>query len=137
MTPTRRLLPAITLLLLPLLSASAGDDAEKKAIQAIKKLGGSIVRDEKVPGKPIIEVQIDVQSTDHWADEDLRPLAELKELQKLGIGFNEVTDVGLKHLTKLTKLRELGLESTRVTDAGLKELVKFQQLRALDLRSTK
>ena len=52
MTPTRRLLTAVALLLLPSLSGSAGDNAEEKAVQAIKELGGSVVRDAKVPGNP-------------------------------------------------------------------------------------
>jgi len=72
---------AVALLLLPCLSGSAGDDAEEKAVQAIKKLGGSIVRDEKVPGKPVIEVQM----TDKGTDEDLKHLANLKGLQKVDL----------------------------------------------------
>ena len=42
MIPTRRLLPVLALLLLPLLSGRAGDDAEAKAAQALKKLGGEV-----------------------------------------------------------------------------------------------
>src|SRR5262249_44943465 len=100
MTPTRRLLTAVPLLLLPLLSGSAGDDAAEQAIQAIKKLDGRIVRDETVPGKPVVEACL----TRELTDEDLKHLANLKELRKLDLGLTNVTDAGLMHLTKLTKL---------------------------------
>src|SRR5262245_52231708 len=108
MTPTRRMLTAVAMVLLPSLSGSAGDDAEEKAVQAIKKLGGSVVRDERVPGEPVIEVQLANKVT----DEDLKHLASLKELQKLDLDTTAVTDAGLMHLTKLTKLKELGLRFT-------------------------
>jgi hypothetical protein len=64
MSLTPRLLTAVALLLLPLLSGGAGDDAEEMSVQAIKKLGASVVRDEKAPGKPVIEVRLSDKVTD-------------------------------------------------------------------------
>ncbi len=54
-------------------------DAEKKAITAIKKLGGIVTFDEKKPGKPVISVVL---------------------------SFTKVTDAGVKKLqTALPKCR--------------------------------
>src|SRR5262245_45691854 len=125
MITTRRLLIVIALLLSPLLFGWAGDDAEEKAVQALKELEGRIVRDEKAPGKPVIEVLI----LDEATDENVKHLANFKELQKLGLLFSrDLTDTGLQHLAKLTKLQELSLQSTGLTDAGLKHLAKLKQL---------
>ena len=70
-------------------------DAEKKAIAAIKKLGGKVTFDERKPGKPVIFVNL---------------------------VNTKVTDAGLVHLKGLTNLQSLGLKNTKVTDAGVKKL---------------
>ena len=76
-------------------------DAEKKAIAAIKKLGGRVKVDDEKPGKPVISV-------------DLRR--------------TKVTDAGLVHLKGLTELRGLFLYYTNVTDAGLVHLKGLTEL---------
>ena len=49
------------------------DEAEDKAVAFVKKLGGSVGRDENAPGKPVIGMQVHgTQVTD----------AGLKELQQ-------------------------------------------------------
>src|SRR5437764_2879127 len=73
---------------------SAGE-ADAKAEKAIKAMGGSVFRDQKAKGKPIVVVYL---------------------------GASKVTDAGLKELADLTSLQTLLLDSTDVTDAGLKEL---------------
>jgi hypothetical protein len=64
-------------------------------------------------------------------------LAELKNLQKLGLGGTKVTDAGLKELVGLKSLQTLDLRFTKVTDAGLKELAGLKSLQRLGLHSTK
>src|SRR5438045_453059 len=66
--------------------------AEQQAIATIEKLGGKIFRDPKMPGKPVVGV--DLSST-------------------------KVSDATLKQLTALKQVRELSLTGP-VTDAGLK-----------------
>ena len=70
-------------------------EAEKKAIAAIKKLGGEVTFAEKKPGKPVIGV--DLYNT-------------------------KVTDAGLVHLKGLSKLQTLVLVDTKATVAGVKKL---------------
>ena len=94
-------------------------DAEKKAIAAIKKLGGIVTFDEKEPGKPVICVNLFDKNV---TDVGLVHLKGFTNLQTLEFPFNNVTDVGLVHLKGMTKLQKLNLENTKVTDAGVKKL---------------
>ena len=84
-------------------------NAEATAVNAIEKLGGRITRNGKLPGKPVIEV--DLRST-------------------------KVTDAALKHLAELKNLQTLDLRGTQVTDAGLQDLAAFKNLTSLDLFAT-
>src|SRR5262245_61561848 len=98
----------------PLLSAQT---AEEKAVQAIKKLGGTVVRDDSVAGKPVVEVDLCLRSV---SDANLSVLKPLKHLRRLDLNFSQVTDEGLKALKDFQSLQRLGLLSTAVTDEGLK-----------------
>ncbi|HWY86883.1 MAG TPA: sister chromatid cohesion protein PDS5, partial [Gemmataceae bacterium] len=66
-----------------------------KSEQAIKALGGAVVRNLDAPGRPIIHV--DFFGT-HVRDAGLKALAGLKSLQTLNLEGTEVTDAGLKEL---------------------------------------
>ena len=70
-------------------------DQEEKAVNAILKLGGKVTRDEKLPGRPVVGV--DLRDT-NIADADLKELKELKSLQKLVLSGTQITDAGLKDL---------------------------------------
>src|SRR5262249_60324357 len=128
---TKRLLVVVGLVLA--LEAQAQAD-EATAVQAIKKLGGSVERDEKQPGKPVTRVDLNgIQVT----DAGLKDLKELKELRELVLGHTKVTGAGLKDLKELKELRRLNLNGSKVTDAGLKGLKELKQLRTLWLSYTK
>ena len=89
---------ALLLALVPWMTGCGrADEAEDKAVKAIQKLHGSITRDEKAKGKPIVSVEM--------------------------LGPN-VTDAGLKELTGLKQLRKLDLISTKVTGKGKADLKK-------------
>ena len=105
---------------------------EEKAVSAVLKLGGRVVRDEKLPGRPVIAVYLD-----HVTDSDLKDLKELKGLRMLGLSYTKITDAGLKDLKELRNLQTLNLGGTRITDAGLKELKELKGLRMLGLSDTK
>ena len=71
------------------------DEAEDKAVAFVKKLGGSVDRDEKAPGKPVVEVFL---SNTKVTDAGLKELAALKSLTQLDLGNTPVTDAGIKEL---------------------------------------
>jgi internalin A len=156
---SHRLLPfAVGALLLAAASLRA-DDAEDQAERAIEKLGGKVVRDDKDPAKPVIQLDL---ANSKLTDEDLNQLAGLKRLQTLNLlnavqvteaGLKELaalkelqtlhlwdcggaTDEGLKELAALKSLRQLFLAGANVSDAGLKHLAGLKELRELNLNST-
>ena len=65
----------------------------------------------------------------------LNKLTALKELQKLHISSEKMTDATLKQLATLPRLRKLRLEA-HVTHAGLKDLASCKELQFLDLTRT-
>src|SRR5438132_7218776 len=82
---------------------------EASAVKAVENLGGKVTRDDKLPGKPVIAVNL---------------------------YGTKVTDAGLKELKHLKQLTSLNLACTQVTAAGLKELKHLKQLTSLKLSRT-
>src|SRR5438093_293949 len=106
---------AVALMAVELVSA---DDAEDKALAAIKKLSGRIVRDDKKPGRPVVSLSL---GSTNATDPDLKELTGLTELQTLDLGGTKVTDAGLKDLAGFQQLHSLDLSGAIATDAGMKE----------------
>lgn len=113
--------------------AVRADDAEDQAVEVVKKLRGSVTRDEKLPGKNVIRVYL---SRTQVTDAEVKELAALKNLNTLHLGDTRVTDAGVKELGALKNLTELNLNRTKVTDAGVKELAGLQSLTLLYLDDT-
>ena len=88
------------LLLGLLVLAVAGRADEATAVKMIEKLGGTVTRDNRIAGKPVVDV-------------DLRG--------------TKVTDAGLKELKEFKDLQTLNLAATKVTDAGLEELKELKR----------
>jgi hypothetical protein len=81
---------------------------EERAVNAVLKLGGKVTRGEKLPGRPIVEVDLGETQV---ADSDLKNLKELKGLQTLWLCYTgtQITDAGLKELKQaLPKTKILG-----------------------------
>lgn len=107
-------------------------EAEKIAIAAILKLGGSVIYDEKHPNKPVIGVVL-YGST--LTDSGLHHLNAFFHLTSLNLNDSKITDDGLAHLRVLTNLRDLYLGHTNVTDNGL-SLSQRRQLMNIRRRIT-
>ena len=110
-------------------------DEEEDAAAAVQKVGGLITRDEKAPGKPVVEVSFQGTSTGQVIqDKDLATLKGLKHLKTLHLGYvTKTTDAGLVHLKGLTSLEKLNLPETDITDAGLANLTWLKNLKSLGL----
>ena len=120
-------------LLLPCLSGAARAD-EASAVKAVEKLGGKVTRDDKLPGKPVIAVNLYGTKV---TDAGLKELKDLKQLTSLDLTWTWGTAAVLKELKDLKQLTSLDLSGTGVTDAGLKELKDLKQLTTLYLGGTK
>jgi internalin A len=125
---------------------------ESKAIEQIELLGGSVIRDAKLPDRPVIGVHLHRSkqfNDNHMAlliafpnlirltlnsqitDVGVKELRQHLKLTQLELSSSQITDVGLIELRELKELTDLGLNHTRITDAGLRELRGFKNLTAL------
>src|SRR6476620_7732682 len=116
-----RTMPVGAVMLLACLSGAARAD-EASAVKAVEKVGGKVTRDDKLPGKPVIEVNLAFAHVTDASLKELKDLKDLKQLTSLYLNSTLATDAGLKELKDLQKLTTLALNNTPVTDAGLKEL---------------
>ena len=121
MTLRRRMALLALLCILCSCAPVHANDAEDKAAEAIKKLRGSVMRDDKAAGKPV--VLVDLRGT-KATDADLKDLKEFKSLRTLDLFNTKVTDAGLKELKEIKSLRILYINKTEVTSDGVKELLK-------------
>lgn len=66
-------------------------------------------------------------------DDDLKSLGELKNLRRLYLEGNPITDVGISFLTGLHQLQYLNLSGTRISSKGSEQLVALKKLEELYL----
>ena len=128
------------LFLLSLSRFYSNGSGETPAVEAIEELHGRITRDEELPGKPVIAVDLsdhrDLRLA-HWVkDPALKHLREFKHLRRLNLSGALITDDGLKNIGQLSALQDLHLCCTQISDARLGELTKLKELRFLCLLGT-
>src|SRR5438094_571835 len=116
-TLMRTMLIGAVMLLACLSGAARADEAS--AVKVVEKLGGKVTRDDKLPGKPVIGVDLNGPQV---TDADLKELADLKQLTTLWLNGTGVTDAGLKELADLKQLTSLWVNGTQVTGEGAREL---------------
>jgi hypothetical protein len=123
---------ACTVIISTILTSQTLTD-EASVVAALEKLGATIERDEKQPGKPVVQVEIvGTKAT----DADVKNLTALKRIRSLSLGNTKVTDSGVKELAALKGLQSLDLRRTKVTDAGVKELTGLRGIQMLLLGGT-
>src|SRR5437870_5175232 len=90
-TLMRTMLVGAVMLLACLSGAARADEAS--AVKAVEKLGGKVTRDDKLPGKPVIGVNLGGLVTGkELTDAGLKELKDLKQLTSLDISVTKVTD---------------------------------------------
>jgi Leucine-rich repeat (LRR) protein len=134
---------------------------QDRVIAEVTRLGGSVVLDETLPGKPIVKIDLHgTQITDSdlaflddqkknlkqlqvldlrltkIGDQGISSLRNLNSIQTLNLFRTQLSDKGLAHLRKLTRLQTLLIGGTKVSDAGLINLKRFSQLKKLSLFQT-
>jgi hypothetical protein len=124
-----------TAVLALVLTIPAADTPDAQVEALAKAKGGTVVRDEKAPGRPITNV---ILVGAKLKDADLAPLAGIATLEAVSLGYNpDLTDAGLKVLLKSPGLKYLTLVGTGLTDAGLKELTALKGVEKILLENTK
>jgi hypothetical protein len=109
------------------------DDAEDAAAKWVVEIGGMISRDDKAPGKPVIEVVL-LTGNKKITNEGLKELKAFKNLKWLGVfGCEQISDEGMRHVKEVVSLERLALDHTSVTDAGFAELKDLKKLKSLSL----
>ncbi len=109
-------------------NTAGADPAEEKAVEYVKKLGGTIDRDNKALGKPVVEVDLFGTKV---GDADIKKLLAFKQLRVLVLFGTKVTGAGLAELAPLKHLQDLELSQGQVTDEALGNLRKAGLLHAL------
>jgi hypothetical protein len=114
-------------------AAAEFDMAEASAVQFVQKHGGTVERDAKLPGKPVVTVDL---SQTKIGNAELKGLAALSELRSLDLFATKVTGEGLIELGRFKQLRHLVLSQYQVTDEAIKNLCKVGLLHALRMATT-
>jgi hypothetical protein len=112
---------------------SASKTKQEQIISNIKRAGGTLSVDSRLPDKPIIT--IDLHRT-RFSDADLEQLKGLTSLRSLNLYGTKITDAGLAHLSGLSSLQTLHLNYTSIGDNGLQSLCGLTNLRELGLYHT-
>ena len=70
-------------------------------------------------------------------DNDIKIVADLKNIKKLNVENTLITDNGLDYIKQLSQLEQLNLYGTNISDEGLMQLTSLKNLSALYLWKTK
>ena len=99
------------------------------AIEALKKIGAMLIRDERGHVRFI-------KLPENATDADLKHLAGLPHLFAVYAARTQITDAGVAHFRALPNLRGVRLTETKVTNDGLALLQANRQLDWLDVSGT-
>ena len=112
-----------------IVGAAQADDTTA-AVAQIEKLGGTATL---IDGQ--WEVDFHLRGRE-LTDDQLAPVAALKNVAWLNLKQTKVTSAGLHHLNSFTNLRSLHLEETEVGDDGVSQLAGLPRLEYLNLYGT-
>jgi serine/threonine protein kinase len=128
--------------------ASSSQISRRQAAEQLLALGGSLVVVDQsqthinvahvgqLPGGPFSVERVSLVHNERVADDDLRWIVQLGDVEWLDLSFTKVSDTGLAHLEQVTSLVSLHLQRTGVSDQGLAHLTGNRELRYLWLGRT-
>jgi lysophospholipase L1-like esterase len=95
---------------------------EAKALRSLQKLGARFMRDDMLPGNPVVQVRY--HSNIRVSNAGLAHIKGLAKLWEVSLEGTKVSDAGLVHLKGLGNLELLHLNKTKVSAAGVANLQK-------------
>jgi len=98
-------------------SVGAEPPTNEALIATIQKLGGAVELDAKLPGQPIVKIDLHGSGV---TDAELVKLKPLAELRVLDLRLTRISDAGVAHLQGLKELRFVNLFRTPIGDTALK-----------------
>jgi RNA polymerase sigma factor (sigma-70 family) len=116
--------------------ATTGEETIESIIAKLERKGAKFKRDDKLPGKPIVQADMTLLFGDTLSVEDVKLLTRFPEISDLRLGGRGVGDEALKEIVSLKKIKVLNLGGAKITDAGLNELHKLPGLEDLWLAGT-
>jgi Leucine-rich repeat (LRR) protein len=110
------------------------ETAEQECVGTIRKKGGSVIRDEYLPGSPVIAVRLPGETA---SDADLAKVSAFSDLQALSLVGppGGVTDEGMAYIAKMKKVRSLDLYGVIVSDDGMASVGAVSTLQELAIGS--
>ncbi len=127
--------------------ASNAEDADRRAAESVLSNQGKVtivVNGQEYSAKAVGELPavsfyvkvVDLSNTD-VRDDELEPIASLRQVEWVNLVNTKVGNTGLRHLVDLPGLTTLWLKETNVTDAGLTDLIRLNSLTYLGLNGTR
>ena len=116
------------------LAQDQSNSVTQRSIDLIEEVGGSVIRDEIRPGRPVTRVELTKPDINDRTFRELRAFANLESLYVLD---TKVTDAGMASLKGMSHLTSLCFSySEGISDAGLPNLKGLANLRVLSLNGT-
>ncbi len=112
-------LAAAGIVLTSFVLAAVGRSDEADAVKTLEKAGVKIYVNDKIPGQPVVAVEMWGPS---FNDELLKHLKEFKSLERLRLAGPWVSAKGLRELHGIKTLKVLQIRGPGVTDTALKDL---------------
>jgi hypothetical protein len=104
-----------------------------EAIQAVERLGGTVLRDEKDPRRPVVTVELGGSPFEDFPTRQLECLWRFKYLRALSLTGGCFRDAHLQTISSITSLERLQVMHAGITDEGLRHLRRLHNLKALEL----
>ena len=104
---------------------------EQAAIAHVKRFAGVVKRDDKLPGDPVVEVNVTFGYPLGVAD--LRPLATFRELRTLKVEIDRLTPAMLAELRSFKSVKSLSLHISDCSGLDPKTLTQLDALEELSL----
>lgn len=104
----------------------------EERVASVRRLGGAVDRLVLNQGSPVVAINLNACDI---TDEDLKVLIPFKNLRRLSLSHNPISDNGFDRCTQFGLLTHLDLNSTKITNISAPKIAKLRTLESLYLHS--